>query len=92
MKTFLIATNNNPPFDLGLFHNFITGLYNSGRITAWWHYLGGPVYIVQTRLEINQINSLVMQHMAGLHFLIIEVNPAHSQGFLPQAGWNWLGR
>jgi len=91
MNTYLIAANNNSPFDLGKFHNFIISLYPT-RISAWWHYVSGPVYIVKTNLNVNQLNSLVSQHMNGLHYIIIKVDPLDSQGLIPKEGWQWLGR
>jgi hypothetical protein len=91
MNTYLIAAHNNPPFDSGKFHNFIVSLYPT-RVTAWWHYLGGPVYMVKTNLNVNQLSSLVSQHMNGLQFVVIKVDPSDSQGWLSKEGWQWLGR
>lgn len=91
MKTYLIAANTNSPFDPVKFHNFIVGLYPK-HLSSWWHYLPGSIFLVQTNLPLNQLNSLVSQHMGGLQFLIIEVNPDQSQGWLPKEAWKWLGR
>jgi hypothetical protein len=92
MNTYLIAVNNNPPFDLIKFHNYISTYLYSRYISAWWHYLSGPVYMVQTNLNVNQINQLIAQHMNGLQYIVIKVDPTDSQGWLPQEGWTWLGR
>lgn len=92
MNTYLIAANNALPFDLTRFHNFISTQLYPTHVSAWWHYLGGPVYMVKTNLNVNQLNQLVKQHMSTLHYIVIKVDSSDSQGWLPQEGWSWLGR
>ena len=92
MNTYLIAANNNTPFDLTKFHNFVSTYLYSRYVYAWWHYLGGPVYMVKTNLTSNQLNELVKKHMGTLQYIIIKVDPSDSQGWLSREGWAWLGR
>ena len=79
MKIFLIAPNTNHPFDAVRFHGFIHGLYPM-LITSWWNYIPGTMYLVKTNLEVNQLDSLIKQHMGALQYVVIEVNPKSSQG------------
>ena len=87
MNTYLIAANNNYPFDLTKFHNFVSTQLYPKYVLGWWHYLGGPVYIVNTNLSVNQLSELVKKHMNELHYIVIKVDPLDSQGFLPKEGW-----
>jgi hypothetical protein len=92
MNTYLITANSRPSFDLIKFHNFISTQLYPKYISGWWHYLSGPLYIVNTVLNVNQLNQLVAQHMQGLQYIVIKVDPSDSQGWLPKEGWTWLGR
>lgn len=79
------------PFDLSIFHSYIASLYSNGYIQAWWHYLPGGLYIVESNLEVNQIYSLLIKHMPLRKHLIMEVNPKNQQGWLTKEAWDWFG-
>jgi len=89
-RVFLIAANNGIPFDANGLHQFVINLHMKGQISEWWHYIPGPIYLVKTNLDTNQINSLFFQHMNGLQYLLIKVDPSEVGGFLPPEAWNWI--
>ena len=78
------------PFDLGKFHLSIQSLYNNKHIEAWWHYLPGGLYFIDTSLNVNQIYNLLIKHMPGVKHIIMEVNPKNQQGWLNKEGWEWF--
>ncbi len=56
----------------------------------WWHYLDST-WLVKTHLTTEQVaNRLKQQIDDNDNFLVIEVNPHTSQGWLPQEAWNWI--
>ncbi len=82
--------NTNYPFDLGKFHVYIVGLYNSGNIEAWWHYLPGGMYFIASELSVNQIYNLLILHMPNRHLIVTEINPNNQQGWLAKEAWDWF--
>ena len=78
------------PFNLGKFHSFILQLYAKGHIFAWWHYLPGGLYFVDTTLDVNQLYNLLSQHMPQKKNIVMEVNPKNQQGWLPKEAWDWF--
>lgn len=91
-KIYLIAAHPGLPFDLGKFHLFITTRLYPDFASGWWHYLSGPVYMVRTNLNANQLSSLLKQHMGNLQYIVIRVDPDDAQGWISREGWQWLGR
>ncbi len=89
-KIYMIMPDATPPFDLGLFQTYISLLYSSGYIKAWWHYLPGGLYFVETNLEVNQLYNLLIKHIPQRKHIIMEVNPNNQQGWLNQEAWDWF--
>lgn len=83
--------DTTPPFDLGLFHNYINFMYKGGWITTWWHYIPGGLYFVESAYEINQLYNVLIKHTGSRHIILMEVNPKNQQGWLPQEAWKWFG-
>lgn len=79
------------PFDLGEFHLYIQQLYNKGYIYAWWHYLSGGLYFVDTTLNVNQLYNLLIKCRYMGQIIIMEVDPKNQQGWLPKEAWDWFG-
>lgn len=90
-KVYLIMPDTTYPFDLGKFHLYVQQLYSQGHIYAWWHYLPGGLYFVDTALEVNQLYNLLIQHMPMRFFILMEVNPKNQQGWLTKEAWDWFG-
>lgn len=89
-KVYMIVPDITPPFNLGLFHNYIAQLHTSGYIYGWWHQLPGNVYLVDTALDSNQLYNLIIRHMPMRKFIVMEVNPKNQQGWLSKEAWDWF--
>ena len=89
-KVYMIMPNITYPFDLGKFHTYIQQLYSEGYIQAWWHYLPGGLYFIDTALDVNQIHNLLIKNIPMRYFIVMEVNPKNQQGWLPKEAWDWF--
>lgn len=78
------------PFDLVKFQTYIQSLYKNGYIQAWWHYLPGGLYFVDSSLEVNQLYNLFIKHMPSRYFIVMEVDPKNQQGWLTKEAWDWF--
>jgi hypothetical protein len=90
-KVYMIVPDTTYPFDSGKFHSYIKSLYTSGYINAWWHYLPGGLYFVDTSLEVNQLYNLIIKGIPLRKHIIMEVNPNNQQGWLSKEAWDWFG-
>lgn len=90
-KVYMIMPDADQTFDLGKFHAYIQNLYTTGHISAWWHYLPGAMYFVESSLDVSQIYNLLIKHMPLRQHIIMEVNPKSQQGWLPKEAWDWFG-
>ena len=70
-------------------HKFLTG--NNAVIPDWWHYLD-TCYILQTALTLAQLQDQLVRQFPNQQFLLQEINPKRSAGWLPREAWNWLAR
>jgi hypothetical protein len=59
------------------------------RISNWWNYIPG-VYLVRTELTPDQISDLIKPVAANASYLVMEVNPGHSEGWLSDRAWRWI--
>src|SRR5258708_7667872 len=59
------------------------------HISTWWNHIPG-VFIFNTERDLVRLQADFLPFFAGKHFLIIEVNPYRTGGWLPQAAWDWL--
>lgn len=64
-------------------------LHKQNFITAWWHYLPAT-YIVKTLNDINILYNNIFPAIPKTHILIVEIDRTNTQGWLPQAAWNWI--
>ncbi len=87
---YLIAVNTSLPFNPTAFHNYITTVLYPNYIYAWWHHLPGGMYLVKSRLNVNQLYNATFPGVPGRHLVVIRVDPTQSQGWLPREAWNWI--
>jgi hypothetical protein len=64
---------------------------NSDAFRNWWNHIPS-LYLVNSGLDAAGISALVSPVTNGARFLVMEVNPAESEGWLPERGWNWIRR
>ena len=88
-KTYLIVLDGwNPALNQDMLDKFIRA---NEFITNWWNYIPF-VYIVTSPLGVEALSEHVRKHVAGVRFLVMEANPAASEGSLPPTAWEWIKR
>ena len=56
---------------------------------GWWNHLP-YTFLVTTDLDADAIGDGLRPVTKKARFLVIEVNPAESEGRLPRKGWEWI--
>lgn len=56
---------------------------------GWWNHLP-YTFLVATDLDADAIGDALRPVMKSARFLVIEVNPASSEGRLPRKSWDWI--
>ncbi len=60
-------------------------------IESWWHHIPG-CFLVIASADADQITDEVRKATGDARLLVIEVNPAHSEGWMPPRSWDWIRR
>jgi hypothetical protein len=66
-------------------HSVIT---NMPLMKAWWHYIGSA-YLITSTSSAAEIQNHINTRWTG-NYLLIEVDPKNSGGWLPKAAWDWI--
>jgi hypothetical protein len=64
-------------------------LREDGRISHWWNHIPN-CFLVSTSRTAAQLSSWLKRVSGEVGFLVIEVNPRNSEGYLPDRSWNWI--
>ena len=56
---------------------------------GWWNHLP-YTFLVTTDLDADAIGDSLRPMTKKARFLVMEVNPADSEGRLPRASWEWI--
>ncbi len=90
-KIYLLTFDTNrTDFNYGTFHNNLTMLYPN-VIKDWWHYLHST-YIVVSPLAVNDLYNQIIRGSGNLTFLLVEIIPKNSQGWLNPEAWKWINK
>lgn len=88
-KTYLISLD---VADEHLDHDRVrTFIRTNPDFAAWWNHIPS-LYLVRTRLSADGVSEQVEQYTNQARFLVMEVNLANSQGWLPSRSWEWITR
>ena len=88
-RTYIIALDGwNPTLNPHVLDGFIR---NSTFITNCWNDIPF-VFIVTSPLDAETLSEHVKEYAPGIRFLVMEANPAASEGSLPPAAWEWIKR
>ncbi len=88
-KTFLLVFDGlNHENDYDRIKNFIK---NGSIFRSWWNYIPF-VFLVTTDMTPRDLARSLKEVTGDAGFLVIEVDPAQSDGFLPQRAWEWIKR
>ena len=64
---------------------------NGNVFDSWWNYIPF-VFLVKTDMAPRKLADSLKEVSHNASFLVIEVDPAQSDGFLPRRAWEWIKR
>jgi hypothetical protein len=67
-------------------HNIING---NPYVQDWWHYIATS-YIIASDYTLGTLHKDIMTRWPKQRYLLTEVNLDNSNGWLPQAAWDWI--
>ncbi len=86
---YLLAVDANSSFaDLETIRDYVT---TSKDFSSWWNHVA-VVFILETKLDTETIGERLHKLAPQAKFLLAEVDPAKSQGWLPEVSWKWIER
>jgi hypothetical protein len=85
-KVYLLCSNTTTPESDQAIFNYIR---DAAHIADWWNYLPG-IFIFRTRRPAYRLQEDFFPFLSGRQFLIIEVNPLATGGWLAGRAWDWL--
>jgi hypothetical protein len=88
-KTYLVSLDLlDPTLDLDGLKEFIK---TSSIFENWWNHIPG-VFLVVSGQDAAAISKAVRRYTNEARLLVIETNPADSDGWLSERGWKWVRR
>ena len=87
VRTYILTVDLlDPTLDLDALKEFIktTTLFDN-----WWNHIPG-VFLVISRHSAARIRREMLKYAHEARFLVMEVNPSESDGWLTEKGWNWI--
>ncbi len=87
-RIYLITVDpEDPSVDVRGLKNFLKS--GSVDIDSWWNHIPN-VFMISTGLDADAISDLIRPFTGRARFLVIEVQPAKSEGALPEPAWRWI--
>jgi hypothetical protein len=87
-RIYLITVDpTDPSVDYDRLKRFLKA--GSPDIENWWNHIP-HVFMISTLLDADAISDLIRPFTGRARFLVIEVQPAESEGALPERAWRWL--
>lgn len=88
-RIFLVVVDTtDPDMDIAALRGFIT---TSDEVSNWWNHIPGT-YIVTTGLTVDELSDRLKSLTGDARFLVIHIDPAESEGWLPERAWRWIKR
>jgi hypothetical protein len=85
--TYVVAFDSaSPSFDIEEIKTFIG---DSGEFSSWWNHIPF-VFLVRSDLDADGVADKIMPHAKGARFLVMEVDPSNSNGWLKRRSWEWI--
>lgn len=57
----------------------------------WWNYIPG-VFLLTSEMNAEQIADEIRPVSDDANFIVLEIDPNNSQGWLPEKSWEWIKR
>ena len=86
-KTFMITLDLLPSLDLDGLREYVK---TSSLFENWWNHIGA--FLVVSDRRADAISEAVKRYTRSARMLVIEANPAESEGWLSERGWKWIRR
>lgn len=87
-RTYIIALDGlDPVVDSAEIKNFIKA--NDRDFKNWWNHIP-YVFLVTSEMSADAIAERLKPFSHGSSFVVMEVNPANSEGWLSERAWNWI--
>ena len=86
-RTFVVAVDAREPNAEAA--SFRDALRKNPGIRAWWNHIP-YVYLVTSPLNADELSANLFERSGLDRFLVMEVNPAESEGLLPEKAWDWI--
>ncbi|HTU52706.1 MAG TPA: hypothetical protein VMF62_01920 [Acetobacteraceae bacterium] len=77
---------SDPDIDIGKVQEFIR---DGTDFAGWWNYLPAT-FLLQSDLDADAISAKLKPLVGEGKFLVMAVDPADSDGWLPKRGWEWI--
>jgi hypothetical protein len=88
-RTFIITLDPvDPTTDVPGMMAFIQ---NSALFDSWWNHIPA-VFLVTSDRNATEISDAMRQYTKDTKLLVMEVNPAESEGWLSDQSWTWIRR
>ena len=88
-RTYIVTVDLlDPTLDLDALHEFIK---TTSLLENWWNHIPGVFLVVSDR-SATELSKAMKPFAHNARLLIMEVNPAESDGWLPEVSWKWLQR
>src|SRR4051812_7319286 len=86
---FLVALDVlDPAVDLGKMKEL---LRTNPFIKGWWNHIPG-CFLIDTDLDADRLTDHVRTATKDARLLVMRVDPAASEGWLPERSWEWIRR
>jgi hypothetical protein len=59
------------------------------HIKDWWHYIGST-YLIASDFTLATVHNDILKGWPKQRYLLIEVDPKVSNGWLPPEAWAWI--
>ena len=88
-RTYVVTVDLlDPTLDLDALQEFVK---TTPLLENWWNHIPG-VFLVVTDHSPTELSKAMKPFTHSARLLIMEVNPAQSDGWLPEVSWKWLQR
>ena len=64
-------------------------LKTTPSITGWWNHIPG-CFLISTTLDEDGLTDKLREATGETSILVVEANPAASEGWLPTSSWAWI--
>jgi len=88
-RTYIVTIDaSDPTVELDALKEFIT---NGSIFHDWWNHIPF-VFLVTSDEDAGTISEALRRFTKDAKLLVIETNPAESEGLLPERSWKWIRR